>query len=395
MRNNNAGILFWFSPVLGLVEAFRNLKSKKARLVLFGFCLCFGICFSVGTERVEGSIDGISMRQVFEESKNLSTSQFVHYLTEYFEFDEGAQDIYIVTVSFLVGRITGNYHFFFLVLAFIFAFFQLKCLRYLVKEDNYTNSLVCIILACLFLWNNIFNINGARFWTAAWIGLFCAFKAFYDQKPLYILVSACTLLIHASFVFFPVMLVIAYAFRRFEKPWLLVFVVSWVFSVFSEDFQIRPNLGNIDLPFFAVRKVEAYTDAETIQGSGFYWVGTFFQIVSKNFIELLILLIAINKKMLTDKRASAVVGVMIVLASLSNFGMVVPTFGRRFFVVNYALVAYSFLTSFSDNKYKALVYILPFVWFMNLFYLGRHVASVLDLGFLLSPLISFVRFALI
>ena len=85
MTNNKAGVLFWLSPVLGIAEAFRNLKDKQSRLVLFGFCLCFGICFSVGTERIEGSVDGISMRQEFEETKDLTTQQYFTYLSDYFE----------------------------------------------------------------------------------------------------------------------------------------------------------------------------------------------------------------------------------------------------------------------------------------------------------------------
>ena len=79
MSNNKAGVLFWLSPVLGLLEAFRDLKSKQSRQVLFGFCLCFGICFSVGLDRIEGSADGISMRQEFEESKNLTTDHYLSY----------------------------------------------------------------------------------------------------------------------------------------------------------------------------------------------------------------------------------------------------------------------------------------------------------------------------
>lgn len=393
--SNKAGVLFWLSPVLGLIEALRDLKSKQSRQVLFGFCLCFGICFSISVNRTEGSTDGVSMRQEFEESKDLTTGQFIHYLSDYFEFDTGAQDIYIVTMSYLVGRFTSNYHYFFLALAFVFAFFQLKCLRYFVEEDNYSNSLISIILVCFFLWNNIYNINGARFWTAAWIGLFCAFKVFHDNKPLYIIVSACTLLIHASYAFFPVMLILAFVLNRFDKPLLLLFLVSWAFSILAEDLQLRPDFSGLELPFLIERKVEAYTDREVIQGSGFYWVGTLFQILSKNLVELLILLVAINKKTLKDNNANAVVGLMIVLATLSNFGMIIPTFGGRFFVVNYALVSYSFLVTFGDKKYQALVYLLPFVWFMSLFYLARHIMSVLDIGFLLSPIISFARFTLI
>jgi hypothetical protein len=395
MVKNKAGILFLISPVLGLVEALQSLKGKQARTVLFWFCLCFGICFTVGTERIEGSMDGISMRAEFEESKNLTTSQYISYLTDYFEFDMGDQDIYIVTVSYIVGKFTDNYHFFFMVLAFVFAFFQLKCLRYFVSEENYTNSAICIILVCLFLWNNIYNINGARFWTASWIGLYCAFRTFIDEKPWYILLSTVTLFIHVAFVVFPLVLFLAYLVRRADKMLLALFCISWVFSLVAEDFKINP-FGDIDLPFLVEKKVEAYTEGDfagaTAQGSGYYWVQQLFRSIVRHYVDLLILIIGLNRKANADHLSNSIVSMMLVLATVANFGMIIPTFGGRFFAVNYALVAYSFLTTFGDKKYRMMVYLLPFVWFMNLFYLSSDVISVLDLGFLLSPIFSFIRF---
>lgn len=394
MAKNKAGLLFVFSPVLGLVAALRNLKNKQSLLVLFGFCLCFGICFSVGLDRYEGSSDGISMRIEFDSSKHLTSGQFAQYISEYFEYDTGAQDIYIVTVSYLVGKITDNYHIFFLVLAFVFAFFQIKCLKYFVREDNFTNSFICLLLAFLFLWNNIYNINGARYWTAAWIGLYCVFKVFYDNKPIYILFSTLTLLVHASFVVFPIILLIGYLTIRYHNIWLLLFCISWVFSLIAEDFQIH-IFDNIELPFLIEKKVEVYTDrSRIVQGSGFYWVQRLFESLVKNYIELLILLVAISWKKLNNKRLAAIVSMMVILATLSNFGMVIPTFGGRLFKINYALVAYSFLVTFGDKKYNKLIYVMPFLWFMNIYYLVTDIIDVLDIGFVLSPIISFIRYTI-
>lgn len=400
MKKTNSTSFIWFllSPVLGLLDAFRNLKDKQARTVLFLFCLCFGICFTVGTERTEGSMDGISMRAEFEEAKNFTSSQYVSYLTDYFEFETGDQDIYIVTVSYIVGLFTDNYHYFFLVLAFVFAFFQLKCLKYFVQEENFTNSALCIIMVCLFLWNNIYNINGARFWTASWIGLYCAFRTFIDKRPWYILLSAVTMLVHISFAIFPVVLFLAYLARRVDKFLLALFCVSWAFSLVAEDFKVNP-FGDIDLPFLVERKIEAYTEGDfagaSTQGSGFYWVQLLFRSIVRNYVDFLILIIGLNRNKQTNHMSNPIVTMMLVLATVANFGMIIPTFGGRFFAVNYALVAYSFLVTFGDKKYQMLVRLLPFVWFMNLFYLSSDIISVLDLGFLFSPIFSFIRFTFI
>ena len=400
MISNNSILLFWISPVLGFISAMKNLMLKRSRQTLFLFCLCFGLCFSVGLERVEGSADGISMRIDFERYKGLSTTQYENYLSEYFEFDTGAQDIYIVTMAYLVGRLSDNYHFFFFALALVFAFFQLKCLRYFVDEKNFTNSIVCIILVCLFLWNNIYNINGARFWTASWMGLFCLFKIFYDKKLWYILFSVCLPMVHASFSIFPVLLLIAYFLSKYERLWMILFCVSWGFSFFASEFSFF-SLDGIELPFAIARKADFYTDKENIialyqsEGSGFYWVSRMFSSISKNYVELLILLVIMNLKRINHGPSRTIVNVMIVIATFANFGMVVPTLGGRFFVLNYALVAYSLLVLFGDYKYQKLVYILPFVWFMNLFYLFKDVTAVLDFGFVLTPIFSVIRYIII
>jgi len=142
--------------------------------------------------------------------------------------------------------------------------------------------------------------------------------------------------------------------------------------------------------------VEFYTDQEHIQGlsqgSGFYWVSLFFKTLVRHYIDFLILLIALNEKKNNNEKAIPVIRFMLILAIIANFGMIIPTFGRRFFAVNYALVAYSFLVTFGDFKYQKLVYALPFVWLMNLFYLYKDVTTVLDLGFVLTPVFSFIRY---
>ena len=395
MTSNKSTILFWISPVLGIIDAFKNLKSKQARHVIMLFCLCFGFCFSVGTQRTEGSADGISMRIEFEDNKNLSPTEFRSYLSDYFEFDSGAQDIYIVTMSYLVGRVTDNYHFFFLALAFVFAFFQLKCLRYFIEEDNFTNSTICIILTCLFLWNNIYNINGARFWTASWVSIYCIFKLFYDKKPLYLLLAFCTPMIHASFIILPLILVVAYFIKNFKNTLIILFCISWAFSIVAEDFQIQP-FGDINLPYAISRKIDYYSDQQYIQGlsqgTGFFWVSQLFKILLRNYVDCLILIIALNENNIYNKKAIPITRFMLILAITANLGMFIPTFGGRFFVVNYSLIAYSFLVTFGDFKYQRLVYALPVVWFMNLFYLYKDVTTVLDFGFLLTPIFSFIRY---
>ena len=396
---NNKFISFLLSPVLGLISAFKDLNSRDARIIILLFCIVFGAAFKVDSiDRAEGSADRISMRAEFEYDKNMTAESYVDYIQEYFEFDMGAQDIYITTVGFLVSRFTDNYHYFFLVLAFVFAFFQLKCLPYFTRQKEYTGSIITLILVLLFLWNSVRNINGARYWTAAWIGLYCIFKIFYDKKPRYLLLCLCTTLVHASFIIFWGIVLFTYLTRYIytNKLLTILFVSSWIFSFFATNVHI-PFFDSIDLPLMISRKVEYYTDQEYIsslsQGSGFYWVDLIFKTLSTNYINLLFLLVLSNNEMVDKQdplRNMLVVTTLIV--SVANFGSIVPTFGGRLFTVSFSLIAFMWLVTIPEWKYKNLIYIMPFVWFMNLYYLMRSLSESFGLDFvILSPIYSIIK----
>ena len=184
-------ILFLLSPFFSFLYALRRMNTKSSYIVFFLFAVFFGMSFTVSNVRgIDGTTDGISYRNAFESYKNVSTSQYYDGLKRFFTFDEGNKDY--DTVAFYVSRITDNYHVMFMFFAAIFAFFQLKTFRFLTTEDNFNNSLVCVLLAFLFTYNQIFNINGMRFWTAAWIGVYSIFQIFLNDNKKYFLLALCT-----------------------------------------------------------------------------------------------------------------------------------------------------------------------------------------------------------
>lgn len=172
-------ILFLISPFIAFLYSLRTIKTKSSYVVFFLFCVFFGLSFSVSAGKDEHNrADGASYREKFELYKYVSDSEFYNRFNEYFTFEEGAKDYYFDTVAFYVSRVTDNYHIMFMVFAIVFAYFGLKSLRFLTSEPKFDASLSCLILVYLFMINQIFNINGVRFWTAAWIGVYCIFQIF-------------------------------------------------------------------------------------------------------------------------------------------------------------------------------------------------------------------------
>ena len=131
-------VLFLISPFLGVISALNSLNTKSSHKIIFWFCVSFGIAFTVTNVRTEGSIDGISYRLEFEESQDITYDTYQSDFDEYLKFDDGHQDFYSASLAFGVSRFSSNYHVFFLFAALIFAFFQLRTLRFFTSNDNFS-----------------------------------------------------------------------------------------------------------------------------------------------------------------------------------------------------------------------------------------------------------------
>lgn len=388
-------ILFLVSPVLGLVYSFNSLRTKSTYWIIFLFCLYFGFSFTVSNQRTEGSIDGITYRADFEEMSYESSISFKEDLLEYLTFDAGDQDFYFKSLAFGVSRFTSNYHVFFFFVALIFAFFQLRTLRFFTLHDNYKDSLFCLILFGLFIWNQIFNINGLRFWTAAWIAVYSCFQLLVSRNKAYLLLALLTPFVHGSYFLFLIVLAIYFIFGRFEKPWIVLFLCSFIISTIAVE--LTQNTVTF-LPEVFSRKVEYYTDAQYIEerstGSGFWFVGEFFRTLSYIYTNVLVcILILKNRTVASGDTNRLLLRFLIILITFSNIFMPVPSVGGRFIQLTYPMIAYLWLSYFSDKKHSWIIYCLPFVWFMNIYYMAIHYMSVLDISFFVaSPIYSALKY---
>ena len=173
-------LLFLISPVLGFLHSLRSMNTKSSYWVFFFFAVCFGMAFSIDAYEsasiYSSGIDAGRYRLEFEKSSNMTSQEFFRDLNSFMQFDDGDKDLYYITMVYLVSRFTHNYHFLFMAFAIVFAFFQLKSLRLLTQHEQFENSLFFLILAFFFTWNQIFNINAMRFYTAAWIGVYAIFQ---------------------------------------------------------------------------------------------------------------------------------------------------------------------------------------------------------------------------
>jgi len=381
-------ILFLISPFIAFLYSLRTIKTKSSYVVFFLFCVFFGLSFSVSAGKDEhNKSDGASYREKFERYKYVSDSEFYKRFNEYFTFEEGAKDYYFDTVAFYVSRVTDNYHIMFMVFAIVFAYFGLKSLRFLTSEPKFDASLSCLILVYLFMINQIFNINGVRFWTAAWIGVYCIFQIFRNGNKKYFLLALCTPFFHGAFWVYILVITFAYFSKWTQKVWVVLFFISFFVSNISVDF-VREIIGY--LPPFLAGMAQSYTDAEYIQersakGSGFYWVAEIFRFSVKVYMNYLVWLFIKNSSRITaNPKTKSLFAFLLIWMTFANFTMPIPSLGGRFMALAYPVIAYIWLVNFKGVKYQKVLHAMPFVFLFSFYTQFLLYKNVLDISFYFS-----------
>lgn len=391
-------LLFLISPFISLLYSIKTLNTRSSYIVLFLFCLCFGMAFTVESQYTEYKGDGVFYRQVFESYQSITTKEYISDLKSYLEFNDGNADFYADTIAFIVSRFTSNYHYFFLLLAFIFAYFQIRSLTFFTSNPNYRFSIVpLLLLLLLFLWNCIFNINGCRYWTAAWVGVYTFLQVFVNKKYRYLFLGFLTPFIHGAYWIYVGVLLIGILFKRFQIVWLIMFVLSFIFSsVIVEIVQESVDY----LPTFLARKVYYYADEFYMQsvfnhtGSGFYWLDIIFPKLVNLYTNILVVILLIKRTLIRETKYYSLYQFLIVWITFSNLFMAIPSVGSRMIVLAYPLIALIALELYHKVRMiRFWVYVLPCVWLMNIYHLYQNCMSVLDISFFISsPVVMIIKY---
>lgn len=356
-------ILFLISPFVAALYSLKTLNRRSSYVVYFLFAIFFGMAFTVSSGKTEDfRFDGAAYHEKFDRYLLYDEHHFYEQLNEFLSFEKAKNDFYFDSIAYSVSRFTENYHVLFLIFAVVFAFFSLKSFRFFTQNENYTHSLFSLILVFLFFWTSIFNINGARFWTAAWVGIYAVFQIYINQNKRYYFLAFLTPFFHASYWFFIVLLLIIHFFKKFEKTWTSLFIISFFISGVGLAF-----LDTItdQMPDFVQNYIESYTSDEKIESvkswSGFGWVSKLSTLVISVYFNLLVyILIKNSTEIKQDKVSRNFYLFLITYVTLVNFFMAVPSLGNRYIQLAYPFLAFIWL----DNrqvlqKYDRLIYFIP------------------------------------
>lgn len=397
-KDKDAGkkiFIFLLSPIVSFLYCLKDFRSKSSYIIFFLFALFFGFAFEV--EKAE-SLDGYRYRELF---RWISTGKYDIWrnFVDWLSFRSEDKDFYLQVVCYIVSLFTSNYHFLFLLLALVFVFFQLSSLKFLTDSRGCKNDLYGLCLVLIFVGSNqIFNINGARFWTASWAAVFTIFQLLYvDNKKYYVLLFLLPFF-HAAFMIFPVLYMIYFISKKWGRLWLVLFVVSFFFANISTLlFRDFSNYLPETLQFFNDR----YTDAEALEDyeekqKSFSMLYLLTKNLSMIYIGALIFLISSYIKKTEKKFIYNIYIFTMVLSTFSNFTMSIPSLGGRFAALVYPFIAFLSINVLPKQKYALLIYFAPFAMVNQLYQYIIHYNMVLPMpDFLLTPFIVIIKHLII
>lgn len=385
--------LFFISPFIGALYALRRINTRSSYIIFFLFALFFGMAYTI---EVDHSFDGAAYRKWFESYFFISSNTFKTEFTKFLSFDKGKKDFYFDTLAFFISRFTRNYHWFFFVSAIPFAFFSLKSLKFLTGTKKLDLSYESWILISLFMINQIFNINGLRFWTAAWIAVYLSFQIFKNSKNIYLVILFILPFIHASFWIFIIVVFLAKLVMRFEKVLIAAFFLSFLLS--SLTIGLITSLAS-SLPSFLENFALTYVDHDYVrqraeEGSGFIWVKKFMDFLVFVSTNVMVYLFIKNRNLVTHTLHSKNIYLfLIVYMIFVNLTMPIPSLGVRYLKMAYPFIAYLWLINFKGVKYKTFLQLLPFLFWFLIFEQIIQYAAVTDFYFYFSsPIILVIKY---
>ena len=369
-------ILFLLWPFAAFLYALKDIKSNSSYFIFAGFCVLFGVTFIAQNEGADSFRYVESLRQFSMEGADIWS-----IIAEYFTFDTNIKDLYIYVMYYLTSLFTSsNYHVFFLFVSLVFSYFYLKSMRFVTGNASFSNTLPMLLLIFLFTYSNpIFNINGVRFWTTAWVAVYLVFQVVVRQRKEYMFFLFLLPLMHAAYTMFVIFFFVIYFACKNLNVLSWLFIVSLFFSDVAYNY-----MDNITpyLPTFLRNMVWSYTESDNalakMDGLGPSYARLLNALPHYFIVLLIILFIRERKRIQTDKSSKRMLLFLLGYQSLVNLCVFIPSMSR-FNELSIPLVVYIWVNSYEVmKKYNKILYLIPFVYAYSLRYWLKNMLSISD-----------------
>lgn len=378
--------LLLVNPFLAAVEGFLTIRNRKPLFIIFSWFLVFGM----GLSDLNDLADSYRYIQDFRLACTMDYHQYISMVKEFFTYDTEIKDLYVISTNFIVSRFTDNYHYLFLLYAFVFGFFYIKSLELLLKFPI-KNDWVFYSLLFIFCFSNpIFNINGVRFWTAAWVCVYSTLSFILVNKHWKLLLLLIAPLIHISSIIWVLLIIIFLLTRKVQEVWVVLFIISSFISAVSYLDILSDNTNY--LPPIIQAMIQSYTESDRAQeimdGGKTPLYATILSNLPSYFRLVLSYLLIFNRGSITkEKVSSTLFSAYLIVGSFVNFTASIPSVGVRFEKLTIPLLVILWAMNYKSlSKHNNLFYFLPVVYAYSILYWVRHMASITEIDLYIAPL---------
>ena len=227
-------ILFFISPVLGLIYGLKSKSLAYLRWSIFGFVVIYGSLFN-SSFLGDGAVH---WDNVYNHYQYLDFSVFWSELLDIMSFDHSREvndDPFIHILSYFVGTILNAPGLFFVFVGAVYGYFysgvMVKIIGYINWKSNYNKFYFIFFLTMLILWIFPLKMQTVRSWTGMWVLLYAILSFHETRKKKYLLLALMPPLIHIGFLALavPIWIVLFSSFRN-PKFYFIVFILSIFFS---------------------------------------------------------------------------------------------------------------------------------------------------------------------
>lgn len=357
--------------------------------MFYVFVIMFSLYFGWSFVAKQIDFDSFRIVEIFDNWSSYFQS-YGEFIKEFLSFNNFfAKDLYEGTLFFLVRSFSCDYHFFFLLCALIFTIFKLCSFNFFLNDYEYNISHT-IIAVIFFISIPLFEINGVRFYTAAWVAIFATLKVFIGNDKRYWIVIFLTPLIHIAFSLFAIVLLLAYLMSAHlnEKFLIILFVISIVVGFV---FDTVPTLGSFSQKSGILSGMmdsyinQTYKDNidSLVRQSNYIRI---FEPIKYLFYNVLAYILYRNCKCSSSKYFTLL---LLCCLTFTNFISVIPEM-KRYFMTLIPLILFVLNKEINNMKnLQFLVYILPLVEMFHIYttYFTQY-PQVLPSGFLLNVLLT-------
>lgn len=231
-------LLFFISPLLGLINLFR-IKEEKV-IVSFG-TLFFGLLGSVFVY-IKGTDGNTHLMNATKFYADMSLRDFFIKAYEVLTFSstEGSTDLYLHVISFLSSSVLQSPSLIHVFSGLVLGYFFTKSVLLLLKDNLVTKKgYVLIGFIVLFLSiRSIGALNSIRMWTGMWVLFYGAYSYAIKKEVKYLYVIGFAIVVHFSYAIILIPVVISYLIQKKKRLLTAVYAISFFttlgFSVFQD-----------------------------------------------------------------------------------------------------------------------------------------------------------------